>query len=593
MVKNTIFLIEPCRTCIEAKFMEETLTGSLSRGFALIDELKLNEALLFADELLVKHQRGAGKGYALALRGEVLLYSGHYAFAAACFFESIKIGEETQDDTLKAEGFCGLSYVYRFMEDYITAIDYAQRSRQLLGERKNNVFLKSLLSEGISHARSGNIEKSDLFLNQARVLAEKSGDDSLLITSEKSIADLYLGKKEFVRAIKLYETALIHCDKKQHYVLKTMILVRMAEALEQDGKPEVALKVCKQALAEAEGHDFVAGQKSAHFFLSTLLEKKGEKDRAFNHLKLFFQLQNSDNPRRQTQAISKMELAFVKESLDKETRLMEQLREKHQALTSSLDYAKGLQEAILPLNESQQDPTLDYFVFFKPKEKVGGDFYRIEQHDARYVFCVADCTGHGVPGGMLSLLCSELVNQAMRSSLKSGLNSVMQNVNLSLHDIFGNKKNLITANDGMDISFAVIEKNKANGESVLRFCGANQCAILIRNQEVIQTAYNRGGISLLTPVDYNFIETTYPLQTGDRLFLFTDGYADQFGGNDPEIRQAGGKKFKHRKLIELFQKAAKTNVSAQKELFGETLEHWMGELEQIDDICVLGIHLKS
>ena len=194
---------------------------------------------------------------------------------------------------------------------------------------------------------------------------------------------------------------------------------------------------------------------------------------------------------------------------------------------------------------------------------------------------------------MLSMLSSNLVSQSFSANKKSGLNKVLEGINKSLHVIFGNKNNILTANDGMDISVCSIEKENNNNEWILKFSGANHTCIIIRDSEIIQTAYNRTGISLLTSGDYNFTETNYPLKKGDCIYLFSDGYPDQFGGTNPESRNNGGKKFKYRQLIELLQEISKKDVGTQKQILKLTLEEWMGNLEQIDDICVLGIRFKG
>jgi serine phosphatase RsbU (regulator of sigma subunit) len=127
----------------------------------------------------------------------------------------------------------------------------------------------------------------------------------------------------------------------------------------------------------------------------------------------------------------------------------------------------------------------------------------------------------------------------------------------------------------------------------LNFSGANNAGILIRDNEIVQTAYNRSGISLLTAIDYTFTKTSYALQKGDCIYLFSDGYPDQFGGATAASREAGGKKFKYRQLIELLQNISKKNIDTQEQLLQQALENWMGDLEQVDDICVLGIKFKG
>lgn len=574
--------------------MHGSLDDALSKCFKLLENLKLNEAISLSDELLLLNVKEEDRVRILNLKGESLLHAGHYPLAFSCFFEGIKIATRLNDNKLIADSFVGLSYVYRFLEDYKTAIDYATKVKELLLTSQSSVpYIKALLSEGISNARLGNYEEADLLLNKALRFSETHKDDYLIATSIKSLADFYLYNKDYAQSIRLYEKALPFSKNENHYVLKTMILVRLAEAYEKKGELKKAISTCTIGLKEAINNQFSSGEKLAHEVLARLYESNNDIEKAFKHLKLFLYLKNGSDSLKQTQKINKMELTFVKEAKDSEIRLLNKIKEQHDSISQSIDYAKGLQESILPRGDFS-DSILDYFVYFKPKEKVGGDFYYFDKIGDDFEFCVADCTGHGVPGAMLSMICSNLVRQSFISNRNDGLANVLQNINTYTHSILGNKSNIVTANDGMDISVCSIKKVKANnGQWVLNFSGANHTCIIVRGEEVIQTAYNHTGISLLTPIDYGFTETAYPLEKDDCIYLFTDGYPDQFGGSTIEIRNAGGKKYKYKQLIDLL-KANKNNpVYDQRRNLESSIKNWMGDLEQVDDICVLGIKFRG
>jgi serine phosphatase RsbU (regulator of sigma subunit) len=288
--------------------------------------------------------------------------------------------------------------------------------------------------------------------------------------------------------------------------------------------------------------------------------------------------------------INKMELDFVKEAKDKEIYLLEQIKEKHKAISESISYAKRLQEAILPVNKSLEDSSINYFVFFKPKEKVGGDFYWIDSSENSSIFCLADCTGHGIPGAMLSMLCSNLVRNALKNNKKPHLNNIISKVNNMLHDTLGLNE-INNVNDGMDISFCSISKKPKSDYWELKFAGANHVGIIISEDKALQVAYNRTGISIQTDRDYKFDETIYRLKKGDSFYMFSDGYADQFGGLTEEERKQGGKKFKYKRLTELFTNIHKEELIEQRQILENTLNEWMGDLEQIDDVTVIGFRV--
>jgi serine phosphatase RsbU (regulator of sigma subunit) len=315
-----------------------------------------------------------------------------------------------------------------------------------------------------------------------------------------------------------------------------MVLTRMGETFNFCGDPDAAIETCNTALDIARKNEFISGEKAIHTILSRIYEKKGEIDKAYFHLRSHTDLEANLKISRQTQQIGKMELSFVEETKNKEIGLLNLVKEKHREISESLSYAKGIQKAILHDPHLFNKTELDHFVFFQPKEQVGGDFYWFRKTDHSYVYCVADCTGHGVPGAMLSMLCSNFIKQHFNSKAESSMGDCLAAITKELHRTFGDKDNVVTANDGMDIAICSLAREEKNW--ILKFSGANHTAIIVRKNEVVQTAYDRTGISFLTPQNYNYTETSYPLFKDDMFYLFSDGYADQFGG-------PRGKKFKY------------------------------------------------
>jgi serine phosphatase RsbU (regulator of sigma subunit) len=429
-----------------------------------------------------------------------------------------------------------------------------------------------------------------LLLNNALRISKILNNDFLVATSIKSLADFYLYSNDYVHAISLYEKASSYMENKNHFVLKTMIILRLSEAFEQNGEIEKALSCSFIGLEVAQQNLFMAGEKFAHQVLSRLFERKLDTEKSFKHLKAYLDLHNRINTSKQMNKINKMELDFVKEAKDKEIYLLEQIKEKHKAISESISYAKRLQEAILPINKSLEDSSINYFVFFKPKEKVGGDFYWIDSSENSSIFCLADCTGHGIPGAMLSMLCSNLVRNALKNNKKPHLNNIISKVNNMLHDTLGLNE-INNVNDGMDISFCSISKKPKSDYWELKFAGANHVGIIISEDKALQVAYNRTGISIQTDRDYKFDETIYRLKKGDSFYMFSDGYADQFGGLTEEERKQGGKKFKYNRLTELFTNIHKEELIEQRQILENTLNEWMGDLEQIDDVTVIGFRV--
>ncbi len=252
------------------------------------------------------------------------------------------------------------------------------------------------------------------------------------------------------------------------------------------------------------------------------------------------------------------------------------IEQKNIDITDSIKYAKRIQDAILPSLQVIKDNLKDSFVLYLPKDIVSGDFYWVKEKNESLVIIAADCTGHGVPGAFMSMLGISFLNEIVENdnitSPEKILNSLRENVITALR-----QRGLETeSKDGMDM--AVCSYNRKLKR--LSFAGANNPLYIVRNKELIQTRGNRMPVAIHIKMD-DFTKYDIPIETGDSLYMFSDGYADQFGG--PK-----GKKFKNKKFKQLLVDIQDENMITQKEILNKTITEWRGELEQIDDIVVLG-----
>ena len=255
------------------------------------------------------------------------------------------------------------------------------------------------------------------------------------------------------------------------------------------------------------------------------------------------------------------------------------VEEKNSEILDSITYAKRIQNSILPPQKIVKEYLQNSFILYKPKDIVAGDFYWMEQKEGKVLFAAADCTGHGVPGAMVSVICHNALNKAVQEFKLSApadiLNKVEQLVKESFSDLDEN------VNDGMDI--ALCSLNYSSKE--LQYAGANNPLWLIRNntKEIEITRADKQGIGGVRDKK-SFTNHTIQLQNGDSLYIFSDGFADQFGG--PKGKKIMRKNFKQM-IIDNVEKSA----HEQKDILNQSFENWKGELEQIDDVCIIGVRI--
>ncbi len=252
-------------------------------------------------------------------------------------------------------------------------------------------------------------------------------------------------------------------------------------------------------------------------------------------------------------------------------------------VTDSIKYAKRIQEAILPPDSFLKQVLPNSFVLYKPKDIVSGDFYWVEQKNEKTMFAAVDCTGHGVPGAFMSIvghnILKHVVNNNNFTTPSLILDALNEGVSETLHH--GHEHEEGQAKDGMDISFCTIDFKTLE----LQYAGAYNPLYIIRNGQVIQTKADKFPIGLfLGEEKKKFTNHTLQLQKGDFIYIFSDGYADQFGG-------PYGRKFMAIPFRVLLMDIHREPIAKQKEILNTTIEEWRGVLDQVDDILVIGLKI--
>ena len=251
------------------------------------------------------------------------------------------------------------------------------------------------------------------------------------------------------------------------------------------------------------------------------------------------------------------------------------VEEAHQEITDSIAYAKRIQSAILPPSRIVKEYLKESFILYKPKDQVAGDFYWMEHKEDKVLFAAADCTGHGVPGAMVSVICNNGLNRSVREYGITDPGEILDKTREIVIQEF--EKSEEEVKDGMDVALCSLEGNK------LQFAGAHNPLWIVRNGEVLETKADKqpiGKYDHISPYTTHSID----MEKGDCLYIFSDGYVDQFGG--PK-----GKKFRAKQLRELLLSIQDKTMEEQKVSIDKAFEDWRGSEEQIDDVCMIGVRV--
>lgn len=270
--------------------------------------------------------------------------------------------------------------------------------------------------------------------------------------------------------------------------------------------------------------------------------------------------------------------AFSRKKIMDEKHVIEKL---NRDLTDSITYAKRIQEAILFSSGLLKKHFPQSFMLHSPKDIVSGDFFWYAEHEGRSIFAVVDCTGHGVPGAFMSVIGYSILNDIVYVKGITQPAKILARLNIAIREALRQDTEKSTSCDGMDI--AVCSINRKN--NLFEFAGANRPLWFARNKnlEILKgNPVGIGGIHLHG--ERKFQNHSMKLSTLSHLYLFTDGYTDQFGG--PE-----GEKLMTRNLFKLLSENMDRSMEDQKQVLTNTLMLWKGELPQTDDILVTGIRL--
>jgi len=267
-----------------------------------------------------------------------------------------------------------------------------------------------------------------------------------------------------------------------------------------------------------------------------------------------------------------------------------EIEEINKEMVDSINYARRIQEAILPPQDIVEETIPDSFVYYQPRDIVSGDFYFItpvkttgENVIQLSLFAAADCTGHGVPGAFMSILGTNFLKASLKEKTINSPADALDFLNLKIHETLSQKASDMAVRDGMDIALCAL--NRQTNE--LHYAGANLPCWIVTNvngaNEIVELKPDKNPIGNIG-VEVKFTDNKYQAKKGDMIYVFSDGYADQFGGPN-------NKKFKYSKLKELLLSVADLQAEVQRKKLHETIVEWKGKYQQTDDVLIIGVRV--
>lgn len=528
--------------------------------------------------------------YAKALDniGSILDYQGNYKKSIEYHLQSLKINQRLGIKKNIAWNFNGLGELYRKEEDYQKAKEYYVQSLKIfqeLNDKYESTFPLTNLGL-IAYAQEDYQESLRLFHSSLKI-SEEVGDDDGIGTSYINIGNIYYFKGNYKKAIELLNKALVITTRAGIKDDKIIIYQTLSEIYSKMNNCQKSYEFFKLYTTNQDSLDNSRVSSKIDAMLYAYDSEKKQKEE---------EVINEANDRINQAELKKQKIIIYAsiggllivlvfsififnryKLINKQKTIIE---EKNKEITDSIHYAKRIQTALLASEEILQANLFEYFVLFKPKDIVAGDFYWAESTEEGFLYITADCTGHGVPGAFMSLLniskLSEAINQKQITRPDLILNDIRKEIVAALNPTGSVEE----SKDGMDAVICNLDiKNMT-----LKYAAANNSFYIIRDKEILICKADKMPVGKSYEETRDFTFNEIALQKNDMIYTFTDGYADQFGG--PK-----GKKLKYRQMEEIMLQISKLSMNEQKETLDQRFEDWRGRLEQVDDVCIIGVRV--
>lgn len=595
----------------------------------------------YSRSLKIREEINDKKGVAVCLSNIGIIYKnqGDIPKALIYYHKSLKIQEELNNNHGIAASLTNIGIIYKAQGDYPKALEYYTKSLKLrekdddqrgIGYELNNI--------GILHTKQNDFNKAFNNYNQALAIQNKIGDKKGQSLSLVNIGSAYHDLGKLDSAIEYFSKALIIRKSIGDKKGITRVLGSLGITYSTKGNHAKAINFANQSLLMAKELGLANETKDAANTLYKSYKAIGNKDKALTNYELYIIMKDSlvndeiknellkqqyqikadsirveqekkdvlakaEQQRRDDIAkkesekknliitagvigtilglfftiliFNRLRITRKQKAIIEEQKLI--VEEKNTEILDSITYAKRIQTAILPPSKLVKEHLKDSFILYKPKDIVAGDFYWLECKDGKVLFAAADCTGHGVPGAMVSVICNNGLNRSVREYGLTDPGKILDKTREIVTSEFN--KSDEDVKDGMDIALCVID------DLNLKYAGAHNPLWIIRKgaTEIEETKADKQPIGKYANTT-QFRTNDISINKGDTIYIFSDGYVDQFGGEKE-------KKFKSKAFKQLLLSIQDKTMEEQKLIIDNVFEKWRGNIEQIDDVCIIGVRI--
>ncbi|MCE3225463.1 MAG: protein serine/threonine phosphatase [Bacteroidetes bacterium] len=597
----------------------------------LYSKKNVDSAVIFLNKTVELARKTGNKkfeGKAYNFFGIIYNDKGNYSSAIEYYIKALKVWDELHDFTLRSMTNLNMANIFVMQKNYNRALEcyddiIANKSKITMPQ----IVPAALINSSTIFSARKNWDEALKRAEESLKESKKLGDKGNMGTCYSSMATIAKELKQVDKAVEYHKNAIdIALETKDEQALCTEKGNLAASYIEMK-KYKEAEKEATEALEIAREYKMMQLEWYTYQVLAKLYEATGDYEKAYKNFNKHITLKDSMFSQEKAQELVEKEVAYEygkKEALAKlEQEKKEQLakaesdrhklvilgiglilliiiffsfmlarrlritkqqkiviEEKNKEITDSINYAKRLQDAILPHKDQMLSVLPGSFIFFRPKDIVAGDFYFFEEEAGTVFVAVADCTGHGVPGAMVSVVCANALTRCVKEFKLKDPAAILDKAREIVLETF--RKSGQDVKDGMDISLISLQTSNSELKTI-KWSGANNALWYIQNGQLHEIAPDKQPVGQ----GHNpkpFTSHTVNLNTGDRVYLFSDGYADQFGGGK-------GKKFRGKALKEMLITIHEKPAEEQERQLHNSFEEWKGKLEQIDDVTVMSFRI--